>query len=105
MEVYKIHLQRGETHRCELGGLGAAGYIWDYKIEGPLDVATISREQPAPPPPPPVGAAPRTFSVNEMFVIKALKPGETQIRFCLRRPFERDEPPLRELLLEMSVSE
>lgn len=105
MEAHKINLRVGETHELELGGLGSAGYVWEHQIDGLADVASVSKKPVAPPPPPPIGTIPKTTSVSEIFIIKALRSGETKIRFRLRRPWERDGPPLKDLILEISVSE
>jgi hypothetical protein len=106
LEVHKIGLRIGETRKLELGGLGTAGYVWEYQIDGLPDVVSVFRElEETSQPLPPVGSSPNTSSINELFAVKGLIKGETKIRFRLRRPWERDKPPLREVLFEVSISE
>jgi len=78
-------LSVGQEHELRLPGLGAAGYRWSL-APGQEDLPVSARQAPAPPPstPPPPGA-----SVDEVFLVSASKPGEYQLRFEQRRPWDR----------------
>ncbi len=75
----------GEEHELRLPGLGAAGYRW-MLAPGQEDLSVSARQAPAPSAenPPPPGA-----SADQVFLVSASKPGEYQVRFEQRRPWER----------------
>ena len=105
MEASKVTLQPGAAHRITLGGLGAAGYTWGQSIEGLPGVVSVSVEPvEAPSLPPPGGPPPNSSSREYTYVITAMKPGTARVRFFLHRPWERDKPPLREVVIDVSVS-
>src|SRR5256714_8218425 len=103
LEAHEIALRSGESHRLELGGLGSAGYMWSYEVAGEPDAVAVTIEAAAPPAPPP-GAPPRSFSAQNSLVITGLKPGHATVVLSLRRPFERNKPPLREMRVQVTVS-
>jgi len=103
-EAYKINLQVGETYKFKLGGLGSAGYVWEYTIEGSPGIVTASIESfNISPNLLPGGPPPDNYSADKTLIINALKSGETLIHMSLRRPWENKEP-LKELYLKISVS-
>lgn len=94
-----IELRVGEKHELRLAGHGTSGYGWVPEVAG-SDVAEVkpaeaqSLESGAG-----VGA-----SVDEAFTVHGLKPGVTDVRFALRRPWEpADQPPAEELTLKVHV--
>ena len=105
LEVHKINLRPGDTHQFRLGGLGSAGYNWEYALEGDEGVVTVSTKSiPPPPKPRPGGPAPDSYSVEQLLTITALKPGVAKVSVSLRRSWERDKPALREIRTEIVVS-
>ena len=104
MEAHEIVLKSGESHRLELGGLGSAGYMWSYEVAGEPDAVAVTIEAAAPPPTPAPGAPPRSFSAQNSLVITGLKPGSATVSLSLRRPFEKNKPPLREIRVQVTVS-
>jgi predicted secreted protein len=104
LEALSIVLRPGDQHRLYLGGLGSAGYAWETEITGQAGIVQLALEPLALPSlPSPGGPPPATFSVEFILVITAQAPGAVEVRACLRRPWEKDKPPLRELRLEISV--
>jgi predicted secreted protein len=78
----------GQEYELRLPGLGTAGYRWSL-APGQGDLPVSVRRVPAPPPssPQPPGA-----SVDEAFLVSASEPGEFQLRFEQRRPWEAGRP-------------
>ena len=99
MEASKLILYIGSIHSQTLGGLGAAGYTWDYVIEGPSDILSVSLKTVAPPTAP----LPSSYNSDYVYTITTLKLGNTRIRFYLHRTWEHDKPPLREVIMDVSV--
>ena len=105
MEARNISLRRGETQKVNLGGLGGAGYIWEFSVEGPPNIVEVSTEQlDTSAPPPPGGYPPNSSSTDTILVIKALNSGKIQIKLSLRRPWEQNKPPLKQLSLQLEIS-
>ncbi len=101
---YDIRLRLGETHQFELGGLGSAGYAWEYATEGDTGVVSVNMERSHRPSRARTESPdPDSSSLEQQVVIKAMAPGRITIRLALRRPWERDEPPLREILMKVTV--
>lgn len=101
----EITLRIGEAHRVVLGGLGSAGYAWESKVEGPPGVIYVRPSLPSahssgPQSKPPVT---QTFSVEHTFIIEALAPGKAEAQFILRRPWEKNVPPLRMISIRVTV--
>lgn len=89
----------GQEYELRLPGLGAAGYRWSLAPEqGDLPVSV--RRSPTPPPssPPLPGA-----SADETLLVSASEPGEFQLRFEQRRPWETGSPPHRSHTLTLHV--
>jgi hypothetical protein len=103
---YDIKLRPGDTHRLKLGGLGSAGYAWEYAIEGKAGIVAVTVESiPSPCYPKPGGPPPDSYSIDQLLIITALTPGVAKVRVSLRRPWERDKPPLREICMDIVVSQ
>lgn len=102
MEVSEIDLRPGDEYPVVLGSLGSAGYTWEFSVEGPPGVVFV---RPVPPEPPSVDplAPLHTFSTDLGFVIEALRQGTSEVRFMLRRPWEKGKPALRTLVYRVSV--
>jgi predicted secreted protein len=96
-----IRLRPGEEHPVRLPSLGPAGYNWVPRVEGDDAVAEV---EPGPREPPSTNAV--GAGGHELFTVRALRPGATEIRFEQRRPWEPDaQPPANEQVLELDVSE
>ncbi len=102
----QVALRVGETHVLRLKGLGAAGYTWQYSINGPGDVVSVSLEMAGPEPrSDEAGAIVPGFSRDVQATLQALRPGHVTIDFALRRPWELDKPPLQEHCLEVYIEQ
>ncbi|MEO6824846.1 MAG: protease inhibitor I42 family protein [Nitrosospira sp.] len=100
----EITLCAGEAHHVVIGGLGSAGYAWGFEVEGSPGVIFVRASLlPLPPANPPHPALLQTSSVEHIFVIEALIPGKSKVRFMLRRPWERNIPPVRTLSVWVTV--
>jgi predicted secreted protein len=100
----QVTLRVGETYVLRLKGLGAAGYVWQYSINGPGDMVSVSLEMAGPEPrSDDTGAIIPGFSRDVQATLQALRPGHITIDFALRRPWELDNPPLQEHRLEVYV--
>ncbi|MGZ6587765.1 MAG: protease inhibitor I42 family protein [Solirubrobacteraceae bacterium] len=95
-----VNLGVGEAHRVRLPGLGTAGYRWMPVVEGDEGVAEVTDAG--------VGElANRRIgtSADELFDIRAVRPGVARVRFEQRRPFEPDDvAPADEQVVEVRVS-
>lgn len=90
---YDLALRVGDAHRLRLGGLGSAGYAWEYEVEGDAGAVTVSMaSDPSPPRAPPGGPPPSSYSVEHELVIAARAPGVARITASLRRPWQRGQP-------------
>jgi len=101
----EIVLHPGAEHRVVLGGLGSAGYTWEFEVAGPRGVIAI-RSIPSVLPESPPDEHPSTLqttSVEHTFVIRALEPGKAEARFLLRRPWQRDVPPVQTVTVRVTV--
>ena len=95
-----VNLGVGEEHRVRLPGLGTAGYRWMPAVEGDAGVAEVSDAGVA-------ELANRRIgtSADELFDIRAVRPGVARVRFEQRRPFEPDDvPPADEQVVEVRVT-
>src|SRR5438105_1974679 len=105
--VETARLKVGQKIEIRLKGLGTAGYVWSYSIEGSQDgqgqesdrivsVAEAASEPPSPREQEDVGMTPgppNSHSLDQPFVIQANEPGKATIRFTQRRPWEKDSHP------------
>ncbi len=85
LETYEISLRPGEKYQLKIGGLGSAGYRWEQDIEGEVGIVAVSMES-LPPPirPLPGGAAPDSYSIEQLLIITALAPGIVKVHLSLR---------------------
>lgn len=102
----KIDLGIDRTYTLRLPGLGTAGYRWTHEIVGNVNAvvvleATVEDLQPD------VGDLSTSVgsSRDEVFTIRALKAGHSVIRFIQKRPWELNQPPLKEYILEVDIKE
>jgi predicted secreted protein len=104
-ETRQLALAVGQTHTERLPGLAAAGYTWSWSTEGDAQAVSVSlrRDLPATPPAP-GGPPPGTASFDEWVELQALAPGSAVIRFVLKRPWERNQPPREVRTFHVRVS-
>ena len=96
----RLSLRVGDEHPVELDSLLTAGYTWEPEVEGDEAVAEVTKGKPEDAPDLAIGASP-----PEVFKIKAVRPGKARVRFAQRRPFERDDPPSDEIVMDVDVEE
>ena len=90
----------GESHPIRLAGLGTAGYRWVPLVEGDEGVADVIDAGVAK-----LANARIGTSADELFTIRAVRPGVTHVRFAQRRPWESDDvPAANEHVVELRVS-
>jgi len=100
----RIKLAVGEQHVLRLSPIASAGYVWDYVVEGKpgiIDITVATAGTPSITGPD--GSPPPGFSFETQFTIKGTNPGRAKVRFRLHRPWEHDESPSDERVLEVSV--
>ncbi len=106
MEASSVTLRVGETHNLRLQGLGSAGYGWEVSIDGDGGAVWVSKEVLDTPGHPPAGGPPPSgYSRDEALSITAVALGRATIHLVQRRSWEREKPPLNELVLEVHVVE
>src|SRR5947207_517675 len=94
-----VKLRVGEEHPVRLAGLGPAGYRWTPQIEGDPDVAEVQPAGTEAPTGDAVGGG-----AQELFTVRALRPGVTRVRFAQRRAWEpEDTPSAGEHVVELHV--
>ena len=99
-----VELRPGQVHRLKLGGLGSAGYTWEYRVEGDAGAVVVSMASgPPPPPAAPGGPPPDSYSVEQELVITARAPGVARITASLSRPWQRGQPALKVIEAEVTV--
>lgn len=102
----RIALRVGETYTLKLPGLGTAGYLWTHEVIGNSDfvnvsATTLESSQ--------LGGGSESTTVgssrDELFTIRAIRTGHTTIHFTQQRSWERNQPPLKEHILEVDVND
>ena len=89
-----------------LGGLGSAGYRWEFEVYGSPGVVAVHPDFPAQQNQAPMNPSVlQTTSVEHLFTIEALKPGKAEVRFLLRRPWQKDVSPVRTETIRVTVTE
>ncbi len=89
-----IKLRPGGEYHLALGSLGSAGYTWESEIVGPQGVVLVRTG-------PPGKTSPvhptflQTYSVESTYVIEAVGPGSVEVKFSLRRPWEKGTLPAK----------
>ena len=102
----EIVIRPGGTHRVTLGGLGSAGYLWEFEIEGPPGVIAVHPDFSTQKDSMHINPSTlQTSSVEHLFTIDALRPGKAEVRFLLRRPWQKDTPPVRTIAVHVTVAE
>jgi hypothetical protein len=102
LELRRLELRAGEQHVITLEGLGAAGYVWTFHVDGSPGIVSIAKKIGAAPALP--SHTPETFSVQESFTIAAALPGRVVVTFLQMRPWESDEtPPRAQIVFEILV--
>lgn len=95
-----VTLRVGQEHPVRLAGLGTAGYRWAAVVEGEEGVVDVLAAGVAAPANERIGT-----SADELFTIRALRPGATRVRFAQRRPWEPDTTPaVGERVVELRVA-
>jgi predicted secreted protein len=95
-----IDLRVGEEYSVRLAGLGTAGYRWAADLQGDPGVADVH----------PAGAEALESSgavgaaADEVFTIRANRPGAARIRFVQRRPWEKGAPASNERTIQLRVT-
>jgi len=88
-----------------LGGLGSAGYVWEFEVDEPPGVIAVRPGLSSVVPPHANHSRLQTYSVEHTFIIDALRPGKAEVRFLLRRPWQKDVPPARTVTVHVTVTE
>ena len=99
-----VHLVRNEEHLVSLGGSGSAGYTWGAEVEEGEGVVEVSKKEVGRPPLEP-GAVPETTGAEQVFSIRALRPGRARVRLLLRRPWLKSAKPAQERVIYVEVTE
>jgi predicted secreted protein len=95
-----VTLRVGDEHPIRLAGLGTAGYRWVPLVEGDEGVADVVDAGVAELANDRIGT-----SADELFTIRAVRPGAMRVRFAQRRPWEsKDEPAVDEHVVEVRVT-
>jgi predicted secreted protein len=102
--MHNIKLKPGEEHSFTVDQFASGGYRWDYTIVQSGDVIEVKQEsvaetQASQQP----GSIPKTFENKLKYTIKAVKPGIAHAKFFLHRVFDKDKPPLKEVLIDVEV--
>lgn len=90
----------GDTVVVRLTEPGATGYQWSTEIDGEAVVEAYSTLQVAEDGP----VAPGAGAVR-IVGLRAEHPGACDVRFELRRPWEREQPPVERKALHVEVAE
>src|SRR5947209_1024841 len=94
-----IPLRVGDEHAVRLESLLPAGYIWEPEVEGDAEAVEVSKETPAD------DSSQEAFGigVDEIFKIKAVRPGKAVVRLAQRRPWQKDAKAANEHVLELDI--
>ena len=95
----RIRLRVGEEHPVRLESLLTAGYEWMPEADDP-SIASVRKSTPAAGGERAVGAGP-----DEVFKIKAMRPGKATVRFAQRRSWEPSAQSEDEHVIELDVTE
>ncbi len=85
----------GETIVVELEDISTTGYRWHIEGVEP-SVVTLQKEDINP------GAAPGASGIKR-FEFLAAGAGQATLRFDLRRPWEAEQPPIKQSTVELTV--
>jgi len=98
-----ITLRPGGEYRLALGSSGSSGYTWEFEVLGPQGVVMV---RPGPPGPVPE-IQPyllQTWSMEESWIIEAIRPGKVEVEFALKRPMEQENPPAQIKSIRVTVA-
>lgn len=91
-----------EVQTLKLPSLGTAGYVWNYAVAGDTTAiaVTMSREKP-----PQVSESPIAIgsSLDEVVTLVGQEPGQATLHLVQQRPWETNQPPLKEYRIEVTV--
>jgi predicted secreted protein len=98
--IEEIKLNKGESTQIKLEGLGTAGYIWSYRIDGNQQVVSVTKDfvMPEKKSEQTAGA-----SADEIFAIKANEPGVVSVTFFQKRSWETNVAPVNEKKIIITV--
>jgi hypothetical protein len=75
-----LELAAGTEQVVRLPGLGSAGYLWQYHLEGDEGVAEVEiRRSQAPSLPPPGEPPPNNYSLDELVRLRGVSAGKVRI--------------------------
>lgn len=97
----QLAVKVGQAHTLRLAGKGTAGYIWTCDVSGDSESVSVSRR--TEPPAPGVESKMVGFSADELFDIRGLSAGRATLTLALRRPWERNRPPLEDHVVHVAV--
>jgi predicted secreted protein len=102
--MHNIKLKIGEEHSFTVDQFASGGYRWDYTIVQSGDVIEVKQESltesPVSQQP---DSIPKTFESKLKYTIKAVKPGIAHAKFFLHRAFDKNKPPMKEILIDVEV--
>ena len=76
---------------------------WEFEVAGPPDVIFVRASLPLPSSDLQRPALLQTSSMKHTFIIEAPAPGKAEVRLVLRRPWEKDVPPVRVISVRLTV--
>lgn len=98
MEESHYEMKVGEVREIQLKGLASAGFAWSFEIAGDATAIDVDHDYVGEKPSPPV-----TYSLDDRFTIRALKPAVLTIRFKQQRSWEVDQPPRAEQSILINI--
>jgi predicted secreted protein len=96
--VREIRAVQGETFDVTLQGVSGSGFRWELDLPQGASPVVLAGEEVDRPDPSRVGG-----SATPRFSFEAVEPGELELRFVYRRPWESD-PPLEEEIVSVVVT-
>ena len=100
LAAHRLELRVGDQHIINLEGLGSAGYVWIFRIEGNSSIVSITKQAAVAP----SLQTPEAYSTQESFRVIAESPGQVVVKFVQRHPWESDDiPPRAEKVFEILV--
>lgn len=97
-----IALKVGEVQSLNLPGLGTAGYVWNATVEGDTNAIAVTVGRTEPPLQPDTSIAAGS-SRYEVVTIRGQEPGQARLYLVQRRPWEMNQPPLKDYRIEVTV--
>ena len=101
---HRILLNLGKSHTLRLPSRGPAGYDWIFTIEGDESVVDVSRSAAWSPDMSGSQLLPGQ-GIDQIFTVVAVSTGHAVIRFEQRLPYQPEEPPVDERVLDVTVEE